>query len=493
MDLFLIELNSDISARLESHCDNSVVFVKGQREIILIDQDAKRISLQAFRGKKLVHFAAIDLSKENTQSQAYAPSGPLAYNSFDGPVHGDGTNSLIYPKTRSCCKEHFHVAILTGILVYMGRTMEILFRMAIKLLYMLVDKGYDIFRAEYVDTSAPIDTLFPLQMPVVYDEYFSLFRISTWPKIHKSLVNVDDYLNRKLERSFMSNLIAYMTSFNDQIYVKELQTQEIIKERVHPGTKLILHLLYKTGAYKSFIAKKLMRYLTFSAGVRLDSPYSTVAIQNFVRFFDINMDECEKQTFGSFNEFFYRKLKPGARVVQDPGKLCSPADSRLLYMENNRVLAKGTSFEVRELVQRDMDLKNTCVFRLAPQDYHRFHSPVKGEVKSIKYVNGDYYSVSPINHKKKLLEQNMRCIIELGTEKGTVFFVAIGATLVGSIVILVKEGDKLDQMDEVGYFKFGGSCICLIFDYDWEVLSEIKGNSLARIETLIKVGNTIES
>lgn len=490
MDLFLIELNDHIGVQLESDSDNSAVFIKRRKDIVLIDQDVRRISLHVFENKKPIHFTVIDLSHENSQSSVHASNDPLEYKSLSEDAQNASAWSFKCSKARSYHREHFHVVILASILVYMNKVAEVLFRRIIRLLYLLGNKGCSIFRA---DSSTSNDTLFPLQTPVVHNEYFSLFRVSTWPKIHKSLVNVDDYLSMKLERSFMSNLIAYMTSFNDQIYVKELRTHEITKERVHPGAKLILHLLYKTGAYKSFIAKRLMRYLTFSAGIRLDSPYSTAAIQNFVSFFEINMDECEKRDFRSFNDFFYRKLKRGARVVQDPGKLCSPADSRLLYMENNRIFAKGTSFEVRELVQKDIDSRNTCVFRLAPQDYHRFHSPLECEVKSIRYVNGDYYSVSPINHRKKLLEQNMRCIIELRVEKGTVFFVAIGATLVGSIVILVKEGDKLDQMSEIGYFKFGGSCICLVFDYDWEILSEIKGNSLAKIETLIKVGNTIEN
>jgi phosphatidylserine decarboxylase len=82
-----------------------------------------------------------------------------------------------------------------------------------------------------------------------------------------------------------------------------------------------------------------------------------------------------------------------------------------------------------------------AIFRLAPQDYHRFHFPVAGRVQSITAVPGRLYTVNPIaiNSKINVLAENKRAVVIIDTEAlGRVAFVAIGATVVGSIVFTAK-------------------------------------------------------
>ena len=129
---------------------------------------------------------------------------------------------------------------------------------------------------------------------------------------------------------------------------------------------------------------------------------------------------------GTFNQFFYRfisffladylidcflqsrKLKPDARPVEqpdDPYRLVSGADCRLMTFETvseaTKIWIKGREFTVGRLLgdnHKDEVEKYTGgalgIFRLAPQDYHRFHSPVDGTIGRMTYISGEYYTVN---------------------------------------------------------------------------------------------------
>jgi phosphatidylserine decarboxylase precursor len=127
----------------------------------------------------------------------------------------------------------------------------------------------------------------------------------------------------------------------------------------------------------------------------------------------------------TFNQFFYRyvalhffllllltltrrKLKPSARPVElpdDPYRLVCGADCRFMAFESvndaTRLWIKGREFTVARLLgdtykgQYDRYLGGAvAIFRLAPQDYHRFHSPVDGTIGSMTYISGEYYTVN---------------------------------------------------------------------------------------------------
>jgi Phosphatidylserine decarboxylase len=110
----------------------------------------------------------------------------------------------------------------------------------------------------------------------------------------------------------------------------------------------------------------------------------------------------------SFNEFFYRKLKPSARLIEkpdDPYRLVSAADCRFMAFttvdDATRLWIKGREFTVARLLgeaYKDQAERYTggalAIFRLAPQDYHRFHSPVEGRIGAMTYISGEYYTVN---------------------------------------------------------------------------------------------------
>jgi phosphatidylserine decarboxylase len=109
--------------------------------------------------------------------------------------------------------------------------------------------------------------------------------------------------------------------------------------------------------------------------------------------------------YKTFNEFFFRKLKPGARAIDAPEesiRIVSPADSRSVMYPVSEVTTywiKGREFTVGTLIQDDELAKHyshIAIFRLAPQDYHRFHSPVDATVGSAKEIVGNLYTVNPM-------------------------------------------------------------------------------------------------
>lgn len=135
------------------------------------------------------------------------------------------------------------------------------------------------------------------------------------------------------------------------------------------------------------------------------------------------------------------------------------------------------------------------ICRLAPQDYHRFHVPVDGKLGKFVPLDGKLYTVNPIAIRADVdvYTENKRTRVTIDSPQfGEVMFIAVGATMVGSIVMTQKEGAEVKRGDEMGYFAFGGSTVLVLFrkgaiQFDQDLLV----NSSKPIETLIRVGDSI--
>ena len=186
------------------------------------------------------------------------------------------------------------------------------------------------------------------------------------------------------------------------------------------------------------------------------------------------MDEVRlpQDEFKTFNEFFYRALKPGARpcsAPDDPNVIVSPADCRSVTFNRvddaTTVWIKGREFSIARLLGNAYpeDAKRYVngslgIFRLAPQDYHRFHMPVDGVLDTPRLIAGEYYTVNPMAIRSALdvYGENIRVIVPVDSvAHGRVMIVCVGAMMVGSTVITAKPGQRLRRTDELGYFKFG--------------------------------------
>jgi phosphatidylserine decarboxylase len=211
------------------------------------------------------------------------------------------------------------------------------------------------------------------------------------------------------------------------------------------------------------------------------------------------------QEFRTFNEFFYRALKPGARpcsAPDDPRVIVSPADCRSVVYNHletaQSIWVKGREFSLQRLLgdAYPEDAKRYVggslgIFRLAPQDYHRFHIPVDGVMDEPKTIEGEYYTVNPMAIRSSLdvYGENVRVIVPIDSvAHGRVMVICVGAMMVGSTVITRQRGEQVKRAEELGYFKFGGSTLLLLFEpgqmkYD----DDLVDNSKAALETLVSI------
>jgi len=135
------------------------------------------------------------------------------------------------------------------------------------------------------------------------------------------------------------------------------------------------------------------------------------------------------------------------------------------------------------------------IARLAPQDYHRWHIPVNGKLGERTPIPGTLFTVNPIAIRQNVnvYTRNKREILELQSKEfGFVVMVAVGATMVGSITILIPDGATVRKGDVHGYFSFGGSTVLLFFErgaikFD----DDLVNNSNDQMETLIRVNTRI--
>lgn len=182
------------------------------------------------------------------------------------------------------------------------------------------------------------------------------------------------------------------------------------------------------------------------------------------------------ESFGSFNDFFIRTLKPSARPIdEDLDVAILPADARYRVFSNihsaDGYWVKGKKFSLEKLIGDDTlahkYLFGSMVFaRLCPVDYHRFHFPFNCVPNKARLINGPLFSVNPIALKRNIniVTENKRMITELQTKNfGTVLYIEVGATYVGSIRQTYTPNQHYAKGDEKGYFEFGGSMLILLF------------------------------
>ena len=263
-------------------------------------------------------------------------------------------------------------------------------------------------------------------------------------------------------------------------------------------------------AYETLLGRTLWPVLFGSKAVsawlgrKYDSPRSKADIPKLASIPGCRADEAEKPLgdYGSFNEFFTRRLKPGARPVGEG--VTSPADGRLLlYLDADAAAPfplKGATRCLREVfgpgnLPDEKDGRyDVAVIRLAPVDYHRFHFPCACRTPvAVRTIPGKYHSVNPIALLKypDVYADNERQILKCEAEFGPFWLVDVGAFGVGTIV-QTYSGHSHAKGDEKGYFKFGGSTVILVtragilkFDED------LVANSSAGLETRVCCGEKI--
>lgn len=259
-------------------------------------------------------------------------------------------------------------------------------------------------------------------------------------------------------------------------------------------------------AYETLLGRTLWSVLFGSRrisdwmGRRYNSPRSKKDIAALAAIPGCRWEEAEKPLadYASFNDFFTRRLKPGARPVGEG--LVSPADGRLrLFLNADADLPfplKGATRSLRTVFDgaAPAGRYDIAVIRLAPVDYHRFHFPCDCRTAdSVRVVPGLYHSVNPIAllRHPDVYADNERQILKGRAAFGDFWLVDVGAFGVGTIVQTFS-GTEHAKGDEKGYFKFGGSTVVFVasagavaFDLD------LVRNSAEGLETRVLCGERI--
>ena len=218
-------------------------------------------------------------------------------------------------------------------------------------------------------------------------------------------------------------------------------------------------------------------------------------IDTVTRKFGVNLSEAaepDPTAYPTFNAFFTRELKPGARVADgDPRSLLMPADGRISQcgaIQDGRIFqAKGQSFTAAELLG-DADAAapfNQGLFAtvyLSPKDYHRVHMPWTGRLRETVHVPGRLFSVGPaaVRNVPRLFARNERLVCHFDTDFGPMALVMVGALLVSGVetvwsgVEIPRYGDMvttkdyrgaditLDRFAEMARFNYGSTVIVLL-------------------------------
>ncbi|GAA5832441.1 hypothetical protein JCM5353_000310 [Sporobolomyces roseus] len=333
---------------------------------------------------------------------------------------------------------------------------------------------------------------------------------------------VSDFVTAsQAQRKFFSKVVSKITkgsyrlgADSANIIVQDRQTGALLEEKIAVYVRLGIRLMYRgmgTSATESARVRRLLDSLTKKQGAKYDSPASRRDIAPFIEFHNLDVNEVldPLPSFQTFNEFFYRKLKPEVRPLDDPNDprtIVSPADCRAMFFESidaaTNIWIKGREFTVGRMLgdyygqqAKDYEGGSLAIFRLAPQDYHRYHSPIDGVMGREEYISGAYFTVNAIAIRSPLsvYTENVRLVSEIVSPVfGKVMNVWIGAMMVASINQTLHEGDDVKRGDEIGYFAFGGSTIVVVFPPNTVVWDpDLVENSKNAIETLVRVKTRI--
>ena len=268
------------------------------------------------------------------------------------------------------------------------------------------------------------------------------------------------------------------------------------------GQDRLLAALYGNAFGRMLLKPLTAPWLSKLAGRFLSTKASRVFIKPFIKKNRIDMSRFEPVEYGSYNDFFSRRIRPDARPVDmDPRHLISPADSKLTALpitETGRFTLKHTEYTVGSLLKNPTLAAEyvggwALIFRLTVDDYHRYCYAFDCEKGENVTIPGKLHTVNPIaNDFFPIYKENSREYTVLHTrEFGDVIAMEVGALLVGKIVN--HHGPAAVQRgQEKGYFQFGGSTVVLLLKKDTAILDgDILENSRNGIETVVKFGEKI--
>ncbi len=250
---------------------------------------------------------------------------------------------------------------------------------------------------------------------------------------------------------------------------------------------------------------------------------TTAVIRRFIQRYGVDMNEAAEPNpaaYATFNDFFTRELKPGARPMAHADWVC-PVDGAISQfgpVEGDQVFqAKGHRYSTTALVGGEAQLAarfqngHFATLYLSPRDYHRIHMPCDGSLSRMIYVPGELFSVNPTTARgvPGLFARNERVVCVFESARGPFVLVLVGATIVGSMATVwhgvvnpprsaqVREWTYprdqivLRQGAEMGRFLLGSTVVMLFpqgplqFNRQWTPARAIRmGEEMAQLGAL---------
>lgn len=220
---------------------------------------------------------------------------------------------------------------------------------------------------------------------------------------------------------------------------------------------------------------------------------TTGMIRRFIQRYGVDMGEAanpDPASYATFNEFFTRALKPGARPLAQADWIC-PVDGAISQfgpIERDQIFqAKGHDYSTTALLGGDaaqaaaFEGGHFATLYLSPRDYHRIHMPCDGTLTRMVYVPGELFSVNPTTARgvPGLFARNERVVCHFDTAHGPLALVLVGATIVGSMATVwhgvvnpprrpqlhawpyAPGAVQLKQGEEMGRFLLGSTVVLL--------------------------------
>lgn len=255
------------------------------------------------------------------------------------------------------------------------------------------------------------------------------------------------------------------------------------------GARFAAALVHATPDWSAVLASRIMGA---AARVPLPPPVGRAAVRAYARWFGVNLRDVDplalEEGFATFDDFFTRKLRRGARAIdRNPATLVCPCDGELREIvpveRVTEVVAKGCSYSIGELLADD-ELAECFVggtastIYLHPKDYHRVHTPCDALAHRVTLVPGRLLPVNTasVTREPRVFAVNERMIHVLETGVGWVAVVMVAAFGVGNMscayhrfsahprelqVAHCKPPARLDKGDELGVFHLGSTVIVL--------------------------------
>lgn len=268
------------------------------------------------------------------------------------------------------------------------------------------------------------------------------------------------------------------------------------------------------------LPKHLLSRVIYAVARARNPALKNTLLRAFLAGYRVDMTEAEQSNpydYPSFNAFFTRALKPGARpIAADPNLIVSPVDgtvSQCGHLQDDSIVqAKGHRYSLLELLGGDREAAEAyrggsfaCLY-LAPYNYHRIHLPCGGTLRGNLYVPGDLFSVNAatVRAVPRVFARNERLICDFETRIGRMAVILVGALFVGSIetvhcgevnppprarkrpiVIEQGVGREFAKGEELGRFNMG-STVVLLFQSE-----RIRWDATLVPETQVRLGRAI--